>query len=125
MSLVLKAIGAVALVPLALAAAVVTDFGLDDGRLVYALLGRNTIVEACLPELKKGLAARGFAPEDVEINPHPDIAVALGQPKSLAAEFTFEDGPAQTRIEGVMACVVGRNDVHVDFRTDATPVRTG
>ena len=125
MSTIAKMVAAFLLFPLVLAAAGLADFALNDGRILYGLIGRNAIVEACLPELKRGLAERGFAPADLELDPHPDIAVAFGAPKTLGAGFTFQDGPAQTRIDGVMACAVGSANVHIQFRTNARPVRAG
>lgn len=125
MSLILKLIGAFVLLPLMLAAGAIADFSLNDGRVLYALMGRDGLIEACLPELNKGLADRGFSPAGLEIDPHPSISVGLGRPKTLGADFTFQDGAAETRVDGIMACVVGKNDVHVDFRTNARPIRAG
>ena len=125
MSTIAKMIAAFLLFPLALAAAGLADLALNDGRILYRLIGRNAIAEACLPELKRSLAERGFAPADLELDPHPDIAVAFGGPKTLGAGFTFQDGPAQTRVDGIMACVVDATNVHVEFRTTAKPVRAG
>ncbi len=125
MSLVLKLIASIALLPLVLAAGALADFTLNEGRVLYALMGRDKLVEACLPELKKGLADRGFAPADLELDPRPSISIALGRPKTFGADFTFQDGAAAMRVDGVLACVVGKNDVHVDFRTSARPVRAG
>ena len=125
MRVIARTVAVLLLVPLALAGAGLADLTLNDGRILYRLVGRNAIAEACLPELKRGLAERGFAPADLELDPHPDIAVAFGAPKTLGAGFTFQDGPAETRVDGIMACVVGATNVHVEFRTNARPVRAG
>ncbi len=125
MALTLRLAGAGLLLVMGLAAAGLGDLVFDDGRLLYAAVGRDRLVAACLPELMHGLEARGFSPADVEFETRPRISVGLGPLASLGADFTFEDGAAATRIDGSMACVVGRSDVHVDFRTLAPPVRLG
>lgn len=120
---ILKALAAFALLVVVLLAGTVADYTLNDSRILYALVGRDRLVDACLPELEKGLVDRGFAPTDVEFATRPHIAI--GRTRTFGSEFTFLDGPAETRVDGVVACAVTASGVHVDFKTSARPLRAG
>ncbi len=126
MSTIAKMVAAFLLFALVLAAAGLADVALNDGRILYGLIGRNAIVEACLPELKRGLAERGFAPADLELDPHPDIAVAFGAPKTLGAGFHVPGragADPNRRNHGLRGRYAA--NVHIEFRTNARPVRAG
>jgi hypothetical protein len=105
------------------AAAVLTDATFNDGRILSVLMGRDRLVAACLPELKKNLAQDGYEPTDIEIVPEPSIGLDFGRSGKLAGRFTFADGPGESRIDGIMACLVVGPAVHVDFRATALPRR--
>lgn len=109
---------------LALAGGAAADLALNAGALMNAVSGRASVEEACLPELKRGLAERGFLPSEVEFAAHAKAGLFSGPSRSFSSGFTFEDGPQALRVDGIMACVVDRDDdVHVDFRTAARPLR--
>lgn len=117
--------GVVGVCLLAATVAGAMDYRFNDARLLYAALGRDGLVAACLPELERQLQRRGFSPLDVEVEPRPRVSLAFGASRSLAADFTFQDGAAATRVDGRMECEVRRDGPHVDLRTSDRPVRVG
>ncbi len=125
MTAVHKISGFAAVALLALAAAGSLDVAVNEGRWVYAALGRDRLVEACTPALIRELVQRGFSPQDVEIDGRPGFALAWSGRRSLDAEFTFQDGGAETRVDGTMTCTVDAPAVNVVFRTLARPIRVG
>lgn len=124
MGLALKLAGGIVLAFLCLAAsAAALDVAFNDARLLDAVTGRSRLEATCLPELERELADRGFSPADIEMSPRPDATHRLWRRRSLAAEFTFQDGPQASRIDGVMACVLDGTSVHVEVKTRGRPVR--
>lgn len=103
---------------------VVSDLVFDDGRIAYALLGRDGLEKACTPSLSDKLRDAGYEPRDIDLGARPDIAVASGAGRTFKDTFTFQDGAAGSRVDGVVACVVNGDGVTVDFRTAAPPVRS-
>ena len=101
------------------------DVAFNEGRWLYAALGRERLVEACTPALVRELVQHGFSPQDVEIDGHPALALHWGGRRSLDAGFTFQDGGAETRVDGTMTCTVDSPTVKVVFRTLARPIRVG
>ena len=123
MNPILKLAAACGLLALMVSAGAGADYALNDGRILYRLMGRDALAEACLPELKKGLADSGFAPSDLEFSARPSIA--LGRMRTFGSQFTFQDGAAETRIDGIAACAVTASGVYVTFKTNARPLRAG
>ncbi len=69
------------------------------------------------------LAERGFQPDDVEFGPEPTLGSPWARERSFGDSFTFRDGAAGTRVDGVMACVVSGAGVTVEFRVGQNPRR--
>lgn len=107
------------------ATAGLADYAFNDARLLYGAMGRDRLAAACLPELRRALESRGFAPFDVEFDARPRVSLALGGPRRFGAAFTFQDGGAATRIDGTVECDVDGSEVRVDVRTSAPAVRLG
>ena len=105
------------------AVVLVCDLVFDDGRIADALLGRDGLEKACTPLLSDKLRDAGFEPREIDLGARPDIAVASGAGRTFKDTFTFQDGAAGSRVDGVVACVVDGDAVTVDFRTTAPPVR--
>ncbi len=105
------------------AGAVAVCIVLDGGRVLDAVTGRTSLEAMCLPELRKELAGRGFSPTDIELVPRGAAPSALWRPRSYAADFTFQDGPGATRVDGIMACILDASEVRVDVRTRGQPIR--
>jgi hypothetical protein len=121
--LILRIIGwSAALLVLAMLAGL-GDLAFNQRRLFYTLLGRDTLIAACTPALTAKLRAAGFEPTEVALGAEPDITVSTATGRSLQDSFTFQDGAAAARVDGVVACLVKDGAVSVDFRTSASPVR--
>jgi len=99
------------------------DFFFNGRQIFYALLGRDKIVQACSPMLVAKLKSAGFEPAEVMLGDEPQIAVSGFTGTSLQDSFTFRDGAAGSRVDGILACIVKGNAVTVDFRTSTTPER--
>ena len=123
MRLFLKMLAAMVAILVVAGLAVVGDVALDGGRLISALLGRDRLIAACSPALVDKLKGAGFQPGEVMFGDSPDIAVSTLTGRSFRDTFTFTDGAAETRVDGIMACILSGTAVTVEFRTSRTPVR--
>ena len=99
------------------------DVWLDHGRLLFLALGRDELVKSCSASLTGRLAEKGFEPNDLDVEARPTLEIPWRAVRSLEGHFTFLDGPEQTRVDGVMACLVSRTGVTVDFRVASAPHR--
>ncbi len=120
-SLLLIGAGGVAVLLLG-ALLVAGDLAFDGGRLVGAVTGRDRLLAACAPVLEAKLREAGYEPREIDLGAAPTVALAAGAGRTLEGRFTFEDGAAGARVDGMVACVVGRA-VTVEFRTSGPPVR--
>ena len=102
---------------------VLGDLVLNRRRVFYAMLGRDRLVEACMPALVAKLKASGFEPADVALGETPDITISTATGRSFQDTFTFQDGAAQARVDGVLACLVKDGMTTVEFKTSVSPVR--
>ena len=116
-------LGITAAAALAAAGFAAMDVWLDHGRLVFLALGRDELVKSCSASLTGRLAEKGFEPSDLDVEARPTLDVPWRSVKSIEGHFTFRDGPEQTRVDGVMACLVSRTGVTVDFRVGSAPHR--
>ena len=103
---------------------VVGDLALNKRRLFYAVLGRDAIVTACVPALLEKLRNAGFEPRDLLLGEAPDIGFSTFTGKTLNDRFTFRDGAAETRVDGIAVCSIKQDAVRVEFRTASTPIRS-
>ncbi|WP_237477916.1 hypothetical protein [Lichenibacterium dinghuense] len=103
--------------------ALLADIRFDGGRVIRAAMGGGDLADACRPPLVRRLAERGFQPDDVEFGPDPTLGSPWARERSFGASFTFRDGAAGTRVDGVVACVVSAAGVSVDFRVAQNPRR--
>ena len=99
------------------------DLRFDGGRLVRAAMGSADLADACRGPLVRRLAERGFQPDDVEFGPEPTLGSPWAGDRSFGDSFTFRDGAAGSRVDGVVACVVSGTAVTVDFRVSQNPRR--
>ena len=116
-------LGITAVAALAAAGFAALDVWLDHGRFVFLALGRDELVKSCSASLTGRLAAKGFEPSDLDVEAKPTLDVPWRSVRSIEGRFTFLDGPEQTRVDGVMACLVSRTGVTVDFRVASAPHR--
>lgn len=103
--------------------ALLADLRFDGGRMVRAAMGSGDLADACRPPLVRRLAERGFQPDDVEFGPEPTLGSPWARERSFGDSFTFRDGAAGTRVDGVVACVVSATGVTVEFRVAQNPRR--
>ena len=120
---VLILLAAALAVPVLLALLLLGDGLLNGQRLFYGLLGRERAERACAAVLADKLRAAGFQPSDLVFGDRPDLSVSTATGTSLKSTFTFQDGAAGTRVDGILACVVHGPAVTVEFRTRTAPVR--
>ena len=125
MSVVWKSLVVLGVLAVGLAGAGLADRALNDGRLTGLVLGSDRLVAACTPALIKRLSDDGFSPQDIEFERPSGLTGLWGLKRSLEADFTFQDGAEETRIDGVMTCVVDPTDVRIVVRTSGHPVRAG
>jgi hypothetical protein len=116
----LALLGAGLVVVLLIAAADVT---FNRQRILYGLLGRDATVRACTQALSVRLRTAGFEPSDIEFGGTPDLALSSLAGRTLKDTFTFRDGAAEARVDGIVACVLDGGTATVDFRTASTPIR--
>ena len=102
-------------------AAVALWFG--DDHLLYRALGGEGLARACTPPLVAALRDRGFEPAEVEFGPDPKVSSPFAHPRSFGASFTFRDGVAQVRVDGVMACAISGEEATVEVRVGTVPRR--
>lgn len=121
---VLILLGAAVAAPILAVLLLIGDGVFNGQRLFYALLGRDRAEQACTPALVDKLRTAGFEPSDLTIDSRPDVSVSSATGTSLSAAFTFQDGAAGTRVDGLLACVVHGTAVTVDFRTRTAPTRS-
>lgn len=114
-------VGAV-LIGVVLVGTLLADLMLNGGRGLGILLGRDRLIAACRPPLIAKLRAAGFEPDDILFEKGETVTVTTSQ-RTFAGPFTFEDGGAQTRVDGLIACVVNDRSVTVEVRTRSTPLR--
>ena len=96
---------------------------LGGSHLIYRALGGEGLARACTPPLVAALRDRGFEPADVEFGPDPKLSSPFARPRSFGASFTFRDGAAQVRVDGVMACAVSGEEATVEVRVGTVPRR--
>ncbi len=99
------------------------DLRFDGGRVIHAALGTQALAEACRAPLERRLVERGFQPDDVVLGPEPTLGSPWDRERRFGDSFTFRDGAAAERVDGVMACVVTRDGVTVEIRVAANPHR--
>lgn len=121
-SLALVAAGALLAVALG-GVALLVDLRFDGGRVLQAALGGDALAEACRGPLERRLADRGFEPADVVFGPEPTLGSPWDRRRTFGDSFTFRDGAAAVRVDGVVACVVSGPDVSVEFRVSSAPHR--
>src|SRR5215204_3596443 len=63
MSFVLKTLGAVVLFVLLAMGATVADIALNNGRILFGMMGREELTAACQPLLVRAVAAKGIDPD--------------------------------------------------------------
>ena len=100
------------------------ELRLDGGRLIRAALGDGELIDLCRPPLVRHLVDSGFEPNDITFGPAPVLGSPWAKDRSFGDGFTFTDGAAGTRVDGVMACVVSGRGVTVDVRVGSAPHRT-
>ncbi len=116
-------LGVLATAVLVSAGFVAADLWLDHGQLIALALGREALIQSCSASLTGRLEQKGFEPSDLDVDTHPTLDMPWRSVRSIEGHFTFLDGPEQTRVDGVMACLVSRTGVTVDFRVASTPHR--
>ncbi len=121
-SLALVAAGALLTAALG-GAAVLGDVRFGGGRLLHAAMGSDALAAACQAPLERRLAEKGFQPDDVEFGPAPTLGSPWAPERTFGDSFTFRDGAAEVRVDGVVACVVSGASVTVDFRVGSSPHR--
>ena len=121
-SLALVAAGALLAVALG-GVALLVDLRFDGGRVLQAALGSDALAEACRAPLERRLADQGFQPADLVFGPEPTLGSAWDRRRSFGDSFTFRDGAAAVRVDGVVACVVSGAEVTVEFRVSSAPHR--
>ncbi len=99
------------------------DLRFDGGRVLHAALGSEALAAACRVPLERQLAEKGFQPDDIAFGPEPTLGSLWSRERKFGDSFTFRDGPAADRVDGVVACVVSGSDVTVDFRVASNPHR--
>ena len=120
---VLKASALMAAGGVLLGGVALADLWFDDGRALYAAFGRDALARSCTAPLIRRLAEQGFEPADVEFGPRPRVSLAWGHERSFGDSFTFTDGAAQERVDGVLACEVSGGTVTIELRVGAVPHR--
>lgn len=123
MRLLFRLLAGAALIAVLTVTALTADLLFNKGRGLGVLLGRDRLIEACRPPLIVKLKAAGFEPDDLLFDDRQTITVSSSQ-RTLAGPFTFSDGVSQSRVDGLMACVVDGPTVTVEVRTRSTPLRT-
>ena len=123
MRLVLRVLVAATTALVLIMVVVIGDLALNKRRMFYALLGRDAIERACTPVLLAKLKESGFEPDELTLGDTPDVTVSTLTGKTFKDTFTFADGPAGGRVDGIMACSVLGARASVEFRTSASPVR--
>ncbi len=121
-SLALVAAGALLAVALG-GILLLADLRFDGGRALQAAMGSEALAEACRGPLQQRLTERGFEPDDVAFGPEPTLGSPWGRERSFGDSFTFRDGAAADRVDGVVACVVSGSGVTVDIRVGSNPHR--
>ena len=96
---------------------------LGGEHLLYRALGGEGMARACTPPLVAALRDRGFEPADVEFGPDPKLNSPFAHPRSFGASFTFRDGAAEVRVDGIMACAISGDEATVEVRVGAVPRR--
>ena len=120
---VLRALGLVGLGAALAGTGAAAALWLGGEPLLYRARGGERLARACTPALLAALRDRGFEPADVEFGPDPKVSSPFSHPRSFGASFTFRDGAAETRVDGVMACAVSDDAATVDVRVSAPPRR--
>ena len=116
-------LGVMAAAVLAVAGLAAADLWLNHGRFIVLALGQDELVKSCSASLTGRLAQKGFEPSDLDLDARPALDVPWRSVRSIEGHFTFLDGPEQTRVDGVMACLVSRTGVTVDFQVASAPHR--
>ena len=99
------------------------DVRIAGGRLVRAAMGGGDLADACRAPLAQRLAETGFEPAEIEFGPEPTLGPSFARERTFGDSFTFRDGAAQTRVDGVVACAVSAAGTHVTFRVASPPRR--
>lgn len=119
----LRALGLVGLGAVLAAGLAAAALWFGGEHLLYRALGGEGLARACTPPLVATLKDRGFEPADIEFGADPKVSSPFARPRSFGASFTFRDGAAQVRIDGVMACAVSGEEATVEVRVGAVPRR--
>ncbi len=123
MRFLLRLFAAAMLAAVLVVAVIAGDFFFNNHRLLYAVMGRDTLVAACRPVLETKLKAAGFEPQDLAFGGDVALSFSTVTGRALTGSFTFEDGASQTRVDGIVACSVVGQTVTVEMRTLTTPMR--
>ena len=126
MRFLLRVFGVALLLVLAGAAALVWDIGWNGGAMLSRLAGRDALVEACTPPLRRELTQRGFTPVDIAFGETSGFGVvsgSFGKRRSFESSFTFTDGQQGPRVDGEMLCSVEGSAISVELELDALPRR--
>lgn len=99
------------------------DLKFAGGRIVDAALGSGDLADACRQPLERLLAEKGFEPADIEFGPEPTLGSPWARERTFGDSFTFRDGAAAVRVDGVVACAVSASGATVDFRVANPPHR--
>ena len=99
------------------------DFKFAGGRIVSAAMGGGDLADACREPLAKNLAEKGFEPADIEFGPEPVLGSPWARARTFGDSFTFRDGAAAVRVDGVVACVVSASGATAAFRVASAPHR--
>lgn len=99
------------------------DLRFAGGRIVNAAMGGGDLADACRRPLERRLAEKGFEPADLEFGPEPVLGSPWARERTFGDSFTFRDGAAAVRVDGVVACVVSASGTTADFRVASAPRR--
>ena len=126
MRIVLRLLGLAIFAIVLAGAGAIWDQGWNGGALLSRLAGRDALVQACTPPLRRELSRRGFTPLDIELGEASVVRFAsgsFGRRRSLAGSFTFTDGQDGPRVDGRILCTVEGSAASIEIELDSAPRR--
>ena len=88
MSFVLKTLGAGALFVLLTISAAVADIALNNGRILFGLMGREELTAACQPMLARAVAEKGVDPETLVLGDVLSMNVSTREGKLMERQIS-------------------------------------